>query len=223
MKKNVLIQILLQLMFLLTLISCSENTTNEPKQVKNLEENIKNFTKKHVSICKEIFNLLDKENDLNFDNFPYSKLDAYYNEKEFKIALAKTGMVKYEDMYNLLIRLNQNSNEFFVNNKQFTLLKPEKRNTIISDAIKLALIDNPLKFTSLNINSEALTAKMSCRETYLQDREDCAEDALINWGILASSCWFGTPAACAVGGVGVLAIAAVCSNRAKRDYAECLN
>lgn len=176
-----------------------------------------------MSICKEIFNILDNENDLNFDNFPYSKLDASYNEKEFKIALAKTGMVKYEDMYNLLIRLNQNSNEFFVNNKQFTLLKPEKRNTIISDAIKLALIDNPLKFTSPNINSEALTAKMSCRETYLQDREDCAEDALINWGILASSRWFGTPAACAVGGVGVLAIAAVCSNRAKRDYAECLN
>jgi len=38
MKKNVLIQILLQLMFLLTLISCSENTTNVPKQVNNLEE-----------------------------------------------------------------------------------------------------------------------------------------------------------------------------------------
>ena len=223
MKKLVLSVILLLFMFLLTFNSCSKDNINEHKQVENLEENIKKFAKTHVSISKEILNLLDKENELNFDNFPYAKLDASHNEEEFKLALAKTGMVRYEEMYNLLIRLNQNSKEFIVNNKHFTLLKPEKRNPIITDAIKLAIIDNPLKFTPPPINNTALTAKMSCRDKYLEDREDCAEDSLINWGILASGCWFGTPAACAAGGVGVLAIAAVCSNRAKRDYAECLN
>lgn len=65
------------------------------------------------------------------------------------------------------------------------------------------------------------TLARTCAQQYVIDREDCAEDALINWGILAGGCWFGTPAACAVGGVGVLAIAANCSRRAKRDYASC--
>ena len=223
MKKSILSLSMLLFVILLTFNSCTKDNINEPKQVENLEGNIKKFAKVHVSISKEIFNLLDNENKLNFDNFPYAKLDASHNEEEFKLALAETGMVRYEEMYNLIIRINQNSNEFIINNKQFALLKPEKRKAIITDAIKLAMIDNPLKFIPPPANTTVLTARMSCRDSYLQDREDCAEDSLINMGILASGCWFGTPAACAVGGVGVLAIAAVCSNRAKRDYAECLN
>lgn len=223
MKKSILSLSMLLFVILLTFNSCTKDNINEPKQVENLEGNIKKFAKVHVSISKEIFNLLDNENKLNFDNFPYAKLDSSHNEEEFKLALAETGMVRYEEMYNLIIRINQNSNEFIINNKQFALLKPEKRKAIITDAIKLAMIDNPLKFIPPPANTTVLTARMSCRDSYLQDREDCAEDSLINMGILASGCWFGTPAACAVGGVGVLAIAAVCSNRAKRDYAECLN
>lgn len=223
MKKLVFSEVLLFFTFFLTFNSCSRDNINESAQVENMEENLTKYAKSHVSISKEIFNLLDKENELNFDNFPYAKLNSTYNEQEFKLALANMGMIRYNEMYSLLIRLNQNSNKFIANNKQFTLLKPEERNTIITNAIKLAIIDNPLKFTPPNTNTNAIFAKLSCREQYIQDREDCAEDSLINMAILSSGCWFGTPAACAVGGVGVLAIAAVCSNRAKRDYAECLN
>lgn len=189
----------------------------------NFNENLKKFAEVHVSISMKIITLIENENNLNFDNFPYSKLEASHNEDEFKVALANTGMVNYEEMYNLLLLQNQNATEFIANNKDFTSLKQEERNSIITDAIKTVIKDNPLNFEQPIETVNTTLAKTSCAQLYQIDRADCAEDALINWGILATGCWFGTPAACAVGGVGVLAIAAVCSSRAKRDYASCMN
>ena len=188
----------------------------------NLNENLKKFAEIHVSISKKIITLIENEKKLNFDNFPYSKLDASHNEEEFKVALANTGMINYKEIYNLLLLQNQNAVEFITNNKDFTLLKQEERNRIITDAIKAVLIDNPLNFEPTNETVNTTLAR-TCAQQYQIDRADCAEDALINWGILATGCWFGTPAACAVGGIGVLSIAAVCSSRAKRDYASCIN
>lgn len=188
----------------------------------NLKENLSKFATEHVSISNQIITLLDNENDLNFDNFPYTELNSSPNEEQFKQALANTGMVKYEEIFDLLLLQNQNASEFIATNKDFTSLKPETRNLLITDAINAAVIDNPIKFVPPTEPVNTTLAR-TCAQQYVIDREDCAEDALINWGILAGGCWFGTPAACAVGGVGVLAIAANCSRRAKRDYASCMS
>jgi hypothetical protein len=188
----------------------------------NLNEDLKKFADVHVSISKKIISLIENEKKLNFDNFPYSKLNASNNEEEFKEALANTGMVNYKEIYNLLLLQNQNAAEFIAKNEEFKSLKEEERNRIITDAIKTAITSSPLNFEA-PIGTDNTTLARTCAQQYQIDRADCAEDALINWGILAAGCWFGTPAACAVGGVGVLAIAAVCSSRAKRDYASCMN
>jgi len=185
----------------------------------NLNENLKKFAEVHVSISNKIMTLIENEKGLNFDNFPYSKLEASPNEEDFKVALANTGMVNYKEIYDLLLLQNQNAAEFIANNNEFKSLKQEERNLMITNAIKIAIIDNPLNFEPTTETAKART----CAQQYQIDRADCADDALINMGILAAGCWFGTPAACAVGGVGVLAIAAVCSSRAKRDYAACVN
>lgn len=188
----------------------------------NLNEDLKKFAEVHVSISNKILTLIENEKDLNFDNFPYSKLEASPNEEDFKVALANTGMVNYKEIYDLLLLQNQNAAEFISKNDVFKSMKQEERNLMISNAIKTAMIDNPLKFEP-TLETGNTTQARSCYQQYLIDRQDCADDALLNMGILAGGCWFGTPAACAVGAVGVLAIAAVCSKRAKRDLAACVN
>lgn len=112
----------------------------------NLKENLSKFATEHVSISNQILTLLDNENDLNFDNFPYTELNSSPNEEQFKQALANAGMVKYEEIFDLLLLQNQNASEFIAKNKDFTSLKPETRNFLITDAINAAVIDNPIKF-----------------------------------------------------------------------------
>ena len=201
----------------------SVHTNNSSSSNKNnFDENLKKFAERHVSISKKIIILMESEKELNFDNFPYSKLENLPNEEDFKVALANTGMVNYKEIYDLLILQNQNGAEFIANNKEFKSLNKEERDRLITNAIKTALIENPFTFKPTS-NTNNTTLARSCYQQYLIDRQDCADDALLNMGILAGGCWFGTPAACAVGAVGVLAIAAVCSKRAKRDLAACSN
>lgn len=202
---------------ILAITSCTAE--KDLPESSSLNENLKKFADRHISISKEIITLVNNENELNFDNFPYSDVQSFQNEGKYKLALANTGMTRYEEMYNLLLRQNQNATEFIANNKDFTLLKQETRTILITDAINSAIINNPQ--SSPDTKYKNTQSRLSCNQQYTMDREDCAEDALINWGILAGGCWFGTPAACGVGAVGVLAISANCSRRAKRDLQLC--
>jgi hypothetical protein len=122
-------------------------------------------------------------------------------------------------MYNLLLRQNQNAAEFIAKSKDLTLLKQENTTILITDAINLAIINNPI--SSPYTKSNNIQSSLSCDEQYSRDREYCAEDALIGWGILAGGCWLTTPAGCAVGAVGLVAVSANCSRRAKRDRESC--
>ena len=104
--------------------------------------------------------------------------------------------------------------------EDFKELNPEPRNLLITDAITTAISENAITFIPPSGLVDT-TLGRTCYQQYVIDRGDCADDALINTGILMSGCWFGTPLACAIRGAGVIAIAGVCNGRAKRDYAAC--
>lgn len=186
------------------------------------EESLKRFAEKHVSLGNEIIMLLDNEDELNFDNFPYRELESSGDEEAFKSALSNAGVVNYEEVYNLLLSQSQNAADFNAENREFKELDVETRNLLITDAIKVAISENPITFMPPSGHVDTQLG-WTCYQQYLIDRGDCADDALLNTGILMSGCWFATPLACAVGGAGVIATAAVCNSRAKRDYAACMN
>lgn len=187
-----------------------------------LETRLNEFAKEHVSIGNDLLLTLDKDDELNFDSFPYTQLELSQDEEAFKLAFSRAGISNNEKAYDLLLKLNKNAKKFTTNNEEFTSLKMEERESLITSAVKEVIIGQPLFFIPPDgfVNT---TLGLSCFQKYAQDRDDCAQDSLINLAIVAGGCWFGTPVACAVGGVGVLAIAAVCSNRAKRDYKQCLS
>jgi hypothetical protein len=188
--------------------------------INDLKKQTMEFAQKHVLLGNQIIKLIDAENNLNFDDFPYDQLDLSQNLEQFKQALVNTGMVNYEQIYDLILLQNQNASEFISKNKDFTTLQPQTRNLIITNSIEVAITNNPIIFTQPSLPTTTTTPtndlKRTCYEQYVIDRQDCADDALINSGIVFSGCWFATPAACAIGYVGVLAIAANCSQRAKR-------
>lgn len=218
-------------------IDSNSNPENYPliANINDLKKQTMEFAQKHVLLGNQILKLIDAENNLNFDDFPYNQLDLIQNADQFKQALANTGMVNYEQVYDLILLQNQNASEFISKNKDFTTLQPQTANLIITNAIEVAMSDNPIVFAQPTIPSGSTTVPsnssttvptnnlmQTCYDQYLIDRQDCADDSLINMGIVFGGCWFASPAACAVGYVGVLAIAANCSRRAKRDYANCL-
>ncbi|NBL65563.1 hypothetical protein GV828_10155 [Flavobacterium sp. NST-5] len=181
---------------------------------------IEEFAKTHVELSNEILLLMNEEQNLNFDEFPYAELEGSSDRKKIELALAETGMINHEKIFGLLNKQIENAKA--LQTEQFMSMDAEEREKLIVDAIETELIKNPIDFPVFPVPENSVLAR-TCSQQYAIDREDCANEALINWGILFGGCWFGTPAACAVGGVGVLAIAANCSSQAKRDYRDCLN
>jgi len=186
--------------------------------INDLKKNIRVFTEEHVLLNNQILNLLENETDYSFDNFPYSELSSTPNEQDFKLALANSGIIKHEDLGNFLLRKSQNWIDFVANNKDFALLKPETKQTLINDAIDAAIVENPL---ILNPAEPDNTTLRTCAQQYKVDKDRCNRNSNTN-GWFALAAFVGGPVTGGLACVAVIAESANCLDDAMADYKECL-
>jgi hypothetical protein len=188
----------------------------------DLKKNLDEFARKHVLLGNQIATILDNEEHINFDNFPFQQLEASQSTEEFKLAIANTGIVKHQELFNLLMLQNQNGIDFAEANKDFSILKPETRELLLSDAIDNAIEQNPIVYVPPGEPGNTTLAR-TCAQQYQIDRQRCFKGFVGNLALSIASTGFINPIGFAIGGAISLAIAANCASEAREDYYDCLN
>ncbi len=207
-------------------IETSINNDNNNEQIdysfllntNNLKENLTNFAEQHVRLNNQILKLLESENNINFDNFPYNSLSNSQNEVEFKHALENSGVVRYSELGDLILSQSRNAANFQSKNTDFQLLKPETKQELISNAIQVALQDNPVDW--IQENPSEIAARRTCHEQYIVDRDRCNRNNNAN-GALAILAFTGGPVAGGLACLAVMIVSNNCLNDARDDYNDC--
>ncbi|HRG17782.1 MAG TPA: hypothetical protein PLP39_01715 [Flavobacterium lutivivi] len=161
---------------------------------------------------------METETNANFENFPYDQLTSSQNIEDFKLALANAGIVKYSELGDLLLSQAENAIDFQTKNKDFILLKPETKQTLIIDAVDIAINENPLESGSVNQSME----RISCYQQYMIDRARCNRNNNVNSLWVASS-FLGGPVAGGLGCLAAMWISKNCFADALQDYNNCVN
>lgn len=203
------------LTLLILTASCSKDDTNEKsistsQQTQKRVDNstIKNFAVQHVSISKEILNLLkESEATLSFTENSYDEVLDLKTENELREYFNEKGL-NNPDKFILLLKDLQ-ANYFLINDEIKSLSIDEQKN-IISEAIILEMDNDP-----------TLASKPSCREQWQTDISRCERNQVIGLGFS----WLG---GVLTGGVGGLLGAAAsstayhfCVEDANADYRAC--
>ncbi len=185
------------------------NSLNSKASFENNEDYVYDFVKKHVEINDKIIPILENETNLNIETlFEYSS-ENITNENEFKNILQKSGIIKFDELSELISLQVQNSKMFQSNNPAFfTLDKLEQ------DALLTKYVDEVLNNTSNQVTS-------NCADQLKKDRARCERDLNLNGTFALIGCFSG-PWTCALGTVAVAATHTNCIKDAQEDYNDCL-
>lgn len=183
-------------------------------------ENVNKFVKKHVEINNKITAIFEKETQFNKDVFYKLLSENCSNENEFKIILQKVGIIKFNELSDLISLQVQNSKNFQSNNAVFFKLSKSEQNKLLSkyidEAFNETLIVSNVKFKNEN------TIFSSCASEFAKDKERCDRDLNLHGSFAILGCFSG-PWTCALGTVLVLAEHKNCMSDAREDYNDCVN
>jgi hypothetical protein len=183
----------------------------------NLKENLIKFAKDHVALNNQIIKLMETETNANFNNFPFSQLALSQSELEFKEAIANSGINKYSELGDLLLRQGQNNKDFWANNKDFEVLKHETKLALISDAFDVAIRENPIELPP--IPEQTILAR-GCVEQYIVDRQRCVRNNNLN-AIGVGAAALGGPVSLGLACLAAMAISKACFDDAREDFYAC--
>jgi hypothetical protein len=88
---------------------------------------VHNFVKKNVEINNKIIPIFDNETKFNKEILLKYKSENCTNENEFKIILQKAGIIKFNELSELISLQGQNSKKFQSNNAVFFKLKNQNK------------------------------------------------------------------------------------------------
>lgn len=178
----------------------------------DLQKNLRVSVENHILITNEILALLQKETNANFDNFPFAELSSSENGEVLKTALANAGVVKNEEITELLIKLGQNGIDFNINNKDFAILSPATKQLLITNAVN----------NSIPIPDDNTTMSRTCGQQYTIDKKRCNRNCNIG-GFGAFAAFLGGPWAGGAACLAVIAQTNFCLEDAMEDYVDCMN
>lgn len=196
--------------------SCSQydndiqNSINSTDNI-NLEKNSGNinldsFVEKQLQTSTEIINLLEKENNIDFESLEYVSKDL--KPEDLLIILEDANIQKSDVISNLLIQLYNESVNFGINNPDFKNLNQNE----IEKMINVEINNQHNKLDGFNPCRDVLDiAKARCGENLLIA---LAAAALV--GIFTGGVGYGFGAATAI------LIAAKCATDADNDYNACM-
>ena len=183
-------------------------------------ENVNKFVKKHIEINNKIIAIFDKETQFNKDILFKSLSENCSNENEFKIILQKVGIIKFNELSDLISLQVQNSKKFQSNNAVFFKLSKSEQNKLLSkyidEACNETLLVSNVKFKNEN------TIFSSCASEFAKDKGRCDRDLNLSGSFAILGCFSG-PWTCALGTVLVLAQHKDCMADARQDYNDCVN
>lgn len=210
---------------LFNFISCSEN--NEIEENYNNErisevlnqENVYNFVKTHVEINDKIISILENETNLNNEIlFNYSSENCN-SENEFKNILQNSGIIKFNELSELISLQVQNSKIFQSNNSIFFSLNKLEQDELLTKYVDEVLNEKLIELNSGNINFNKPDA--NCASEYNTAKQRCQRDLNLHGTFAIIGC-IGGPWACAGGLLLAGAEHTNCMADAKEDYLACL-
>lgn len=210
---------------LLNFISCSENndieenSSNERISEVLNQENVYNFVKTHVEINDKIISILENETNLNNEIlFNYSSENCT-SENEFKNILQNSGIIKFNELSELISLQVQNSKIFQSNNPVFFSLDKLEQDKLLTKYVDEVLNETLIELNSGNINFNKADA--NCASQYNTAKQRCQRDLNLNGTFAIIGCFSG-PWTCAMGTLLVGATHTNCMADAKEDYLACL-
>lgn len=211
---------------LFNLISCSDNNdieensnTKRISEVLN-QENLYNFVKIHVEINDRIISILENETNVNNKILFNHSSENCTSEDEFKNILKNSGIIKFDELSELISLQVQNSKIFQSNNPVFFSLDKLEQDKLLSKYVDEVLNEKLIGLNSENINFNKVDAS-SCASQYNTAKARCQRDLNLNGTFAIIGCFSG-PWTCAMGTLLVGATHTNCMADAKEDYEACL-
>ncbi len=211
---------------LFNLISCSDNNdieensnTKRISEVLN-QENLYNFVKIHVEINDRIISILENETNVNNEILFNHSSENCTSEDEFKNILKNSGIIKFDELSELISLQVQNSKIFQSNNPVFFSLDKLEQDKLLSKYVDEVLNEKLIGLNSENINFNKVDAS-SCASQYNTAKARCQRDLNLNGTFAIIGCFSG-PWTCAMGTLLVGATHTNCMADAKEDYKACL-
>lgn len=224
--KKVIFGLIASLTFI-NIISCIDKNdievTNSDKIISEVlnQKNVYNFVKKHVELNDKIILVLENETKLNNEILFKNSFINCNNKDEFKNILEKSGIVKINELSELISLQVQNSKNFQSVNPAFFSLNKLEQEKLLTKYVDEILNENSMGLNGKS-NKKNNYAMFSCASQYTTAKNRCNRDLNLHGTFAIIGCFSG-PWTCAVGSVLVLAEHANCMEDAKEDYEACLN
>jgi len=159
-----------------------------------------------------IFNLLSNffYNALRVEIINEYSSETVTSENEFKNILRQSGIIKFDELSELISLQVQNSKMFQSNNPAFFTLDKLEQNALLTKYVDEVL----------NNNSNQVTSE-KCKRQLNKDRGRCESDLNLHGTFALIGCFSG-PWTCALGTVAIAATHTKCIKEAQEDYNDCL-
>ena len=210
--------------FSIVISSCQKEEVNFNDNEKGVNhENVYDFVKKHVEINNKIIAVFDEETKFNKEILLKSMSENCTNENEFKIILQKSGIIKFNELSELISLQVQNSKKFQSNNSVFFKLNKSEQNKLLSKYVDQVINETliGLNVKTNNINN-FFDVNLSCASEYAKDKARCNRDVNLHGTYAIIGC-FGGPWACALGTTLVMIEHKNCMSDAMEDFNDCNN
>lgn len=211
---------------LFNFISCSENNdieenSNNKRISEDLnQENVYNFVKNHVELNYKIISILENETNLNNEIlFSYSSENCN-SENEFKNILQNSGIIKFNELSELILLQVQNGKIFQSNNPAFYNLDKIEQDKLLTKYIDELLNENLMGLNDETNKNNYVT--FSCASQYATAKNRCQRNLNRDGTFALIGCLAG-PWACGVGLLYAGATHTDCMKDAREDYETCLN
>src|SRR5690606_25606467 len=131
------------------------NTTTEQttsiKSIASFENNedyVYDFVKKHIEINDKIIPILENEPNLDIEIINEYSSETVTSENEFKNILRQSGIIKFDELSELISLQVQNSKMFQSNNPAFFTLDKLEQNALLTIYVDEVLNNNSNQVTS---------------------------------------------------------------------------
>lgn len=218
--KKLVYSFLVMIITVVVICSCQKDEVkfNDNEQGLN-HENVYNFVKKHVEINNKINTVLDKETKFNKEILLKSLSENCTNENEFKVILKKAGIIKFNELSELISLQVQNSKKFQSNNAVFFKLDQVEQYKLLSKYVDETINETLIES---NVKTTIVSKVNSCGTEYQTAKTRCNRDVNLHGTYAIISCFSG-PWTCALATSLVMIENKNCMDDAREDYNECSN
>ena len=174
--------------------------------VNQIKENAISYVKSNIDVSNQIIDVLNTETNINLSNFP----SLLTNLEELRTAFVNCGVIRVDELINLLKVQNENAINFINTNKDFAGLKQITKQEIINNAF------------DATYNDTTSTTSRGCYSQWQVDYSRCSKAFMREGGaaviLAAGGLWPGLIA----GGFACWALWD-CRQDALNDYNDCQN